>query len=648
MPHRNALTLATVLLLGAIAPPHVAADDRDPTRDWPKPDLRAGRSEAELGAAIGAYVQTLSDANHFSGTILAAKAGQPIVARAYGLANVDAKTPNTVDTAFNIGSINKELTKVAIAQLAEAGKLSLDDTVRKHLPDPRITAADKITIQQLLEHRSGMGNIFGAKYDAAPPSRLRELGDFVPLFAGEPLAFEPGASQRYSNAGYVVLGLIVERLSGQTYRDYVQKRIFAPAGMTRSGFWTLDERVAHRATGYTLRGGLRERAPNTASLPGRPSSAGGAFATAGDLLRFHNALLADKLLSRKWTNWMLGGSFDDRPRMPARGVAGGAPGVSAAVELEDGWTVIALSNFDPPAATATATGVLDILRGRPRAADSEPGGGPRIRRTPPAAPAATELTADVAVPAQRVGHLFAVEAKVNGKGPFRFAIDSGSGGMLSISTRLQQELQLSAIGEVMAGDPSGKNPHRRPLVRVDSVELGGARFRGVDASVRDARGPDGADGVIGLSLFAGLTATLDYPRQQLRLGRQPVAQAAPHVVPFTVEHGIPVIEVDAGGVSLKADVDTGSPAVLTVPSSWSTKLTFTGAPRVVGKARTVSNEFEVRGADLAGELRVAGFAQRSPRIDLVDLFPVANLGSRFLQEYAVTFDLPNRRLLLAR
>lgn len=654
MRHRTALSLAAALLLGAIAPPPAAADRAagggDPTADWPKPELRAGRSEAESAAAIGAYVQQLHDAGHFSGVILAAKAGKPLVARAYGLASVEAKTPNTVDTAFNIGSINKLFTKVAIAQLADAGKLSLDDTVQKHLPNARLTAADKITISHLLEHRSGLGDIFGPKYDAAPPSRLRELADFLPLFAGEPLAFEPGTQQRYSNAGYVVLGLIVERLSGQTYRDYVARRIFAPAAMTRSGFWAVDERVAHRATGYTLRGGLRERAPNTASLPGRPSSAGGAFATAGDLLRFAGALAAEKLLPRKWTNWMLGGSFDDRPRTPGLGVAGGAPGINAFVELEDGWTVIALANLDPPAAGAAARGAMDILRGRPRPAKSgqKIGGGPVMRRTPPTAPAATELAADVAVPAQRQNHLFTVEAKVNGKGPYRFVVDSGAGGMLSLSTKLQQELALPTIGEVMASDPSGKNPERRPVVRVDAVELGGARFRGVDASVREPRGPGGADGVIGLSLFGALTATLDYPRQQLRLTRQPIAATAAHALPFTTPHGVPVIDVDAGGVPLQVDVDTGGPGILTIPSSWSGKLAFTGPPRVVGKGRTVSNEFEIKGADLKGELRVAGFAQPSPRIDLVDIFPVASLGARFLQDYAVTFDLPNRRMMLAR
>src|SRR4029079_5130034 len=111
------------LVLGMIAQRRGAIGDPDPTRDWPKPELRPGRSEAEIAAAMAADAQQLYDTQHFSGVVRAAKAGKTIVSRAYGLANVEARTPNTLDTTFNIGSINKLFTKTAIAQLAEAGKL---------------------------------------------------------------------------------------------------------------------------------------------------------------------------------------------------------------------------------------------------------------------------------------------------------------------------------------------------------------------------------------------------------------------------------------------------------------------------------------------------------------------------------------------
>jgi CubicO group peptidase (beta-lactamase class C family) len=631
-----------VLFLAAILVRRGGADDR--TRDWPKPDVRPGRSDAEIAAAITAYAQRLYDTQHFSGIVLAAKPGAPpIVARAYGFANAEAKTPNTLDTRFNIGSINKVMTKVAIAQLAEAGKLGLDDTVARRLPELRIPSPDQITIRQLIDHRSGLGDTFGAKYDAAPPARLRDLVDFVPLFADEPLGFQPGSQERYSNAGYIVLGLIIEQLSGETYRDYIARHVLARAGMTSTGFWAVDEQVANRATGYTLRDGNgRDPVPNTSSLPGRPSSAGGAYATVADLQRFYAALLGGRLASARWTNWIVNNSLDDGRRDPAIGVAGGAPGINAAIELAPGWIVIALANLDPPAAMVLASGAMDIIRGRVR---ERGGGGSVIRRGPPQAPAKTELARDIAVPAKLVGHRFTVEAKLDGKGPFRFAIDSGSAGMLRITPAIQHALGLAPVGEALSGDPSGKNPQRLPVVRIGAVELGGARFAGVEATVSESR--DG-DGVIGLPLFATLTATLDYPKQRLRLGRQPLAATDPHAIAFTVEHGVPVIDIDAGGVALRADVDTGSPAVFTIPAAWSAKLAFAAPPRVVGGGRTVSNEFEIRAAELRGELRVAGFALRAPRIDLVEVFPVANLGSQFLRRYAVTFDLANHRMALAQ
>jgi hypothetical protein len=288
-------------------------------------------------------------------------------------------------------------------------------------------------------------------------------------------------------------------------------------------------------------------------------------------------------------------------------------------------------------ALAALVCVATICR-RPAAAD-----GPQ-RRRPPAAPERTELASDLAVPAKLTGHLFTVEAKLDGVGPFRFAIDSGSGGMLRITPAMQQAIGATVLGAVMTGDPSGKNPQRRSLVRVGVVELGGARFTGVEATVSEGRG---ADGVIGLAMFAQLTATLDYPKLQLRLSRKPLAPTAPHTIAYAIEHGVPVIDLDAGGAALRADVDTGSPAVLSVPVAWTKKLAFASPLRVVGKGRTVANEFEIRAAELRGELRIAGFALAAPRIDVVEMFPVANVGSQFLRRYAVTFDGVNKRIMLA-
>jgi CubicO group peptidase (beta-lactamase class C family) len=360
-------------------------DPEDSHEAWPEPELRAGLSEAQIGASIAAYAQQLSDAGHFSGVVLAAHDGKLIVTHAYGLANVAANTPNTIETKFNIGSLGKLFTTVAILQLAQAGKLSLDDTVHKHLPELPLTDADQISIRQLLDHRSGLGDFFGPRFEAAPPSRLRELGDFVPLFVDQPLAFSPGSSQRYSNAGFLVLGLLVERLSGEKYRDYVARHICAPAKMTSTGYWAVDEQVPDRATGYTRHGKGQTpgaRIPNTELLSGRPESAGGAFATAADLLRFWNAVLADQLLSPPWTNWMLNRRFDVDRRPAGIGFGGAYDGVNAFLGMTAGWTVIALANLDPPSAQAVTHGAIEIIHGH---RDAPPPGGPGIRRLQPPA-----------------------------------------------------------------------------------------------------------------------------------------------------------------------------------------------------------------------------------------------------------------------
>jgi CubicO group peptidase (beta-lactamase class C family) len=371
MQHR---ILSIALTASLIAHALAVAQPADPTRDWPKPVPRPGLSDAQIGAAIADHARQLYDAGHFSGVVLVAKGGKVVVARAYGLADVASRTPNTLDTRLNIGSLNKLFTKLAIAQLAEAGKLSLDDTLRAHLPDLTVPSADRITIRQLVEHRSGMGDVFGARYDAAPPAKLRELADFVPLFANEPLAFEPGSSERYSNAGYIALGLIIERITGEKYRDYLARHIFAPARMASTVLPALDDGVP-RATGYTRHGKDRELdqpIANTDRLPGRPSSAGGAYSTAGDLLGFWQAVLADKLAAPKWTSWVVNGSFDDANRSPKIGVAGGAPGINASVAMEGAWIAIAIANLDPPSALAVTRGAMDIIRGTAGRAAREP------------------------------------------------------------------------------------------------------------------------------------------------------------------------------------------------------------------------------------------------------------------------------------
>lgn len=287
-----------------------------------------------------ATIDSLAKKDQFSGVVLVARAGVPHFERAYGMADREAGRPNDLETAFNLGSINKFFTATAIRQLVAAGKLNVDSTLARAWPDyPNQGVARRVTIKQILEHRSGIqGNIFGA-----PPGKtrheVRSLADYFELFKDQPLQFEPGSRQQYSNAGFIVLGLLVERLSGENYYDYVRRHIYEPAGMARTGWWTVDSLPPNTAYGYT--GDSWPRTRNTAMLPGRGSSAGGGYATAHDLLRLLNALRDGKI-----------------PAGPPSGIgiAGGAPGLNAVMEgdLAGGYDVIVLANLDPPAAERVA------------------------------------------------------------------------------------------------------------------------------------------------------------------------------------------------------------------------------------------------------------------------------------------------------
>jgi D-alanyl-D-alanine carboxypeptidase len=332
-------------------------------------------SDAEVAAAAEVLLSADHGEDSFSGVVLIAKDGKPFFHKAYGKANRDFGAPNRPDTKFNLGSINKVFTQVAIAQLAEQDKLSLSDTIRKRLPDYPSPVADKITIQQLVTMTSGLGDFFGERFDATPKSRFRSLADFLPMFVNEPLLFEPGTSRSYSNAGYIVLGLIIEKVSGQSYYDYVRQHIFLPAGMKDTDAYMQDAIVPNRAVGYTRESedGKPQAGPrriNLYTLPARSSSAGGGYSTAPDLLAFDAAMRADKLLSPAWTGWY----FSDKSKAPAAGAAprkhsggsgfaGGSPGVNGVIEtdLDTGYSIVVLSNDDPPSAETVAKKIRQWL-----------------------------------------------------------------------------------------------------------------------------------------------------------------------------------------------------------------------------------------------------------------------------------------------
>lgn len=298
----------------------------------------ASKSEAEFLQELPNWLDKQSAEDQFSGVVLIAKKDKAIFQKAVGLADKTAKTPNRVDTKFNLGSINKIFTQIAITQLIEQGKLSWEDKLGKLLPDyPNKEAAEKVTLKHLYEMQSGIGDFFGKKYDATPKDRIRTINDYLPLFADQPLAFEPGTNRVYSNGGYIVLGAIIEKITGQTYYDYVREHIYKPAGMTNTDSFLSGAKTPNLAEGYR-RNEKGERVSNVDTRPGRGSSAGGGYSTTEDLLKFANALRENKLLNPQNSRRILGRAA----------VAGGAPGINAELEVAPEYTIIVLGNYDPP------------------------------------------------------------------------------------------------------------------------------------------------------------------------------------------------------------------------------------------------------------------------------------------------------------
>ena len=330
--------------------------------DGPKasrPDAAAdAMSESEFAKKVGGYLDDLAKKDEFSGVVLVARKGKPIVQKVYGLADKDKKIANNMDTKFNLGSMNKMFTRLCIGQLASQGKLSFDDKLGKFLPDyPNHEAAEKVTIKQLLNMRSGIGDFFNERYEATPKEKLKSLADYVPLFADKPLLFEPGTKQQYSNGGYVVLGLIIEKISGKSYYDYVKENVFRPAGMKDTDSYRTSEKVPNRAEGYTTEGTEgKGRRNNESTRPARGSSAGGGYSTAKDLLSFTKAIADGKLTSIS--------PETGKPALAGMGIAGGAPGINGALEFDpkSGNTIIVLSNYDPPAAEKTAQQIRSWMK----------------------------------------------------------------------------------------------------------------------------------------------------------------------------------------------------------------------------------------------------------------------------------------------
>ncbi len=357
-----------MLAVESNAPHRIASLNFAPAR--PPSDLPdAGKklTQSELVNELKSYLDKIVAGDVFSGTVLLARNGQVLFKGAYGQANKDFDAPNKIDTKFNLGSMNKMFTAVAVAQLVERGKLSFDDPISKYLSSdwlPR-DVADKITIRHLLTHTSGLGSYFNEQFMDSSRARFRTVDDYKPLVAEEKPAFEPGTKWAYSNTGFLLLGAVIEKVSGQSYFDYVRDNVYKPAGMTHSDCYELDHVNLNLAVGYSkMTGDSGTHFENNVFrhvIKGGP--AGGGYSTVEDLFRFAEALRANKLVKKEtaeliWTptpqsqgdgpGYGFGFGVSGEPGNRVVGHNGGFPGISALLDihLDKGFTVAVLSNYD--------------------------------------------------------------------------------------------------------------------------------------------------------------------------------------------------------------------------------------------------------------------------------------------------------------
>lgn len=332
------------------------------------------------GGEYDKLIAQMAAEDKFSGTVLLARRGKTVLARSYGMADKEQSLANEIDTIFALASASKPFTALAILQLAQQGKIDFYGTLGTYLDGFPAAIASTVTIHHLLTHTSGMGDLLtNAEFmDKAGTwtSAAEVMDETLRIIGKEPLQFTPGTGNRYSNNGYDTLGAVVARVSGKSFYDYVRDHIFNPAGMTRSGFytrsqWLADKRIAHP---YTLESsGNRADALRAGIGAARMfigTGGGNGFSTAGDLVRFANALQRGKLLNPAYTELFMSPKFPNRPRgvadpavrsftaygAPAPvhnnhllfGHGGGAAGESAnwTIYRDLDWTGVILSNYD--------------------------------------------------------------------------------------------------------------------------------------------------------------------------------------------------------------------------------------------------------------------------------------------------------------
>jgi CubicO group peptidase (beta-lactamase class C family) len=330
---------------------------------------------------INKLVEDLESKDAFSGTVLIAKGDKILYQKAVGLAYKVENLKNNINTKFNVGSMDKMFTSVAIAQLVDKNQLNYSDKLIQHLPNLPKQTFGEITIEHLLTHSAGTGDFFVFPKFEAIADTAKTIGTYVNIGIDEPLLFKPGTMVKYSNYGFILLGAVIEQVSKMSYYDYVEKNIFNVAGMTNTDFSERDKVHNNLAIGYMSPPHMPgqapmpmptnvKREPNNRELEVKGNSAGGGYSTVIDFYKFSTALFSGKLVSQKTLNTITKGKvillpakkemnlpevkygygFSEIIQNNIRriGHTGGAPGVDGQLEIypDLGITVVVLSNYD--------------------------------------------------------------------------------------------------------------------------------------------------------------------------------------------------------------------------------------------------------------------------------------------------------------
>jgi CubicO group peptidase (beta-lactamase class C family) len=371
----HAMTRLTIAMLGLILAIGAGASTRIREQQTTTPPASTAARDPALVGKIEDYMQAQVRASGFSGTILLARAGAPLVAKGYGFANAEWQIPNAPDTKFRLGSITKQFTSMLIMRLQEQGKLKVQDPICSYVA-PCPDSWNPVTIHHLLTHTSGIPSYTNSPDYLKTMMVPKTLEDMVAGFRDLPLEFEPGSQFKYDNSGYFLLGQIVEKTSGKKYEDALKSEIFEPLGMKDTGYDHHATILARRATGYGRDGATIVNAPYLDMV--QPYAAGALYSTVEDLLTWDQVLYTDRLLpaaarTRMFTPYKNEYAYGWAIRPASTATfgrtliehAGGINGFATMIVRvpDERVTSIALSNFERAPAGRIAHDLLAILFG---------------------------------------------------------------------------------------------------------------------------------------------------------------------------------------------------------------------------------------------------------------------------------------------